>query len=700
MSETTSPDDDYEERKRRENERRLEQSAAGREIGKLPKVRSPRRRKRCERDLRKYLETYHASAFPLSWSDDHLEVIRDLEVAVLTGTLKAIALPRGSGKTTIIARAVLWAILYGHHAYVFVVAADEKKSKKLLKGLKTELESNPLLLADFPEAMHAIRKLERIANRAKGQTYQGEPTRIEWTDEQVVLPTIAGSPSSGAIIGVGAILAAVRGAQLTMPDGRVLRPSLFLIDDFQTRGSARSKLQCHERLKTITADILGMVGPGEALSALCACTVIHRGDAADQLLDRQANPEWGGVRKQLLESFPKRMDLWERYYEIRSDELRAGRDGSAATEFYRANRRRMRAGAKLVWAERFKPDELDALQHAMNLFFRDEEAFWSEYQNDPRDALANEESPLAPEDVAHPDRLNSLERRTLPVEATKLVAFVDVQQTMLWYGLLAVAEDFSGWLVDYGAWPDQGREYFTLADARETLEDRFPRAAVEGRIYAGLSACVDLLVGREWPVQGGGVSRVDRLLIDAGNWTDTVYRYCRQSPHGSTVMPSHGRGLGPTQKPFAEYARKPGDRNGHHWQIPASRTRRGVRHALIDVNHWKSFVHARFAVPLGDPGAWSLWGKRAELHRMLGEHVCSEYCNLVTDQKSGRTVPVWSLRPEKPDNHLLDVLVGCAAAASIEGCRRPEHDTTGDSRRPPVKWSDVRRRKRSDGRDR
>ena len=69
------------------------------------------------------------------------------------------------------------------------------------------------------------------------------------------------------------------------------------------------------------------------------------------------------------------------------------------------------------------------------------------------------------------------------------------------------------------------------------------------------------------------------------------------------VMPSHGRFVGASSMPFSEYKRKPGDRVGLNWRIPNVQGKRAVRHVVFDTNYWKSFVHARLAVPMGDRGA-------------------------------------------------------------------------------------------------
>jgi len=68
---------------------------------------------------------------------------------------------------------------------------------------------------------------------------------------------------------------------------------------------------------------------------------------------------------------------------------------------------------------------------------------------------------------------------------------------------------------------------------------------------------------------------------------------------------------------------------------------------------------------MGDPGGLSLFGQKPEPHRLLSEHLTSEY--RVRTEGRGRTVDEWKLRVEGLDNHWLDGLVGCAVAASMQG---------------------------------
>ena len=108
---------------------------------------------------------------------------------------------------------------------------------------------------------------------------------------------------------------------------------------------------------------------------------------------------------------------------------------------------------------------------------------------------------------------------------------------------------------------------------------------------------------------------------------------------------------------------------GHNWRMPTIKGRRAIRHVVFDANYWKSFIYARLDVAMGDPGGLSLFGDRAELHRLFIEHLLSEY--RVKTEGRGRVVDEWKQRPERSDNHWWDGIVGCAVAASMLGAALP-----------------------------
>lgn len=686
--EETSGARSYEDRRNAERDRQAEQSLAGRDIGQLPEVVNPDRKAACERNFQLFCESYFPETYALAWSPDHLKVIEKIETAVLRGGLFALALPRGSGKTTITESAALWSMLYGHREFVVLIGATESAALELLDSLKTELEVNERLAEDFPEVCYPVAQLEGIANRCAGQLYKGERTRITWTSNEIVLPTVEGSKASGIIVRVAGITGRIRGMKFKRSDGRSVRPSLVIIDDPQTSESAGSLEQTRKRVRVLAGDILGLAGPGQKISGIMPCTIIRPGDMADIILNRNTHPDWNGEKTRMVYRFPTNMKLWEEYAEIRAEALRTEGNFQKATEFYLANREAMDAGAEVSWEARFNHDEVSALQHAMNLKFQDEAAFQSEYQNDPLPDDTADDSLLSVDEICA--KINGLARRRVPLKCDRLTMFVDVQKALLFYVVIAWAEDFTGAVIDYGSWPDQHRHEYSLADANPSIQTLFPKAGFEGALYAALSALTDECLGREWEREDGAVLKIERALVDA-NWgqsTDVVYQFCRQSSHAGVILPSHGRYVGASSKPMTEYRKQQGDRLGFNWMIPNVAGKRAIRHVIYDTNYWKSFIHARLAVPVGDKGSLTLYGRIPGAHQLFAEHLTAEY--RVKTQGRGRTVDEWKLKPQSHDNHFLDCVAGCAVCGSMLGASLPETFPAKLDRKPMIRLSDKR----------
>jgi hypothetical protein len=273
--------DPYEKLKERARARNVAIATAGRDIGELPEIADPERKAKAAANFRYFCECYFPLTFHLAWSDDHLKVINRIEQAVLRGGLFSMAMPRGSGKTTICECACIWAVLNGHREFVCLIGSDEGHACDMLESIKMELDGNELLLADYPEVVFPIQSLDGIANRCNGQLYKGERTHIGWTAKEIVLPTMPGSIASGAIIKVAGITGRIRGMKYKRSDGRTVRPTLVVIDDPQTDESARSLSQCATRESILAGAILGLSGPGKKISGIMPCTVSH----AERILD-------------------------------------------------------------------------------------------------------------------------------------------------------------------------------------------------------------------------------------------------------------------------------------------------------------------------------------------------------------------------------------------------------------------------------
>jgi hypothetical protein len=663
----------YERHKERAAARQSQISEDGRDIATdLPQITDTDLRIRVAGSLRLFCELCLPERFGLSWSNDHIKALTKMERAVLDGGSFAIAMARGSGKTTMVIAAVLWAILCGHKKYVALIGCDRDAATKLLDGIKVELETNDILLDLFPEAVHPIRRLEGIANRCRGQLFRGERTYIRWTAKHIQFASIPanGEPTGtaiAAIIETAGIRGKIRGMQQALPTGRIARPDAYVVDDPQTDSSADSRKQVKSRLDVITGTCPGLAGPGQKISGFCTCTVIKPDDVADQLLNPQKFPDFQGERFKLIYAWPENTDLWEEYSTIYRESMAMGEGFGRCNAFVRKHWEDMHAGAEVAWDTRHRDDEVSALQHAYNLLFRLGDTFWSEYQNQPT-SEEDDEDLLSVDQIQA--RTNGYERYTISPDANLLTTYIDVQGECLYYVVLASqSRTFSGWIVDYGAWPKQTAVYFTKRTLNRKLSRHYPGAGREGRIKQGILDLVNYLCTREWLMLDQTPIRISQIGIDAawGPATRIVQAAALESPHRSLILPTFGRALEAKDLPMELWTPKPGEQLGIGYSI---RPRKGGgTYGLLDVNYWKSFVHSRFSTSPGDKGSLTLFAPElVTTHRMLAEH-CRSETRSETVYKANRTVQIWTQSASRPDNDLFDCIAGAFAMAGIKGAR-------------------------------
>ena len=644
---------------------RIQERAAARDVGPLPKIKKPRRRSAAKKSLLQFCQRYYKPAFFLPWAADHLTVIDQIEKSITAGGLFAFAMPRGSGKTTLCRVAAIWSILYGYRRWVIVIGSSESAAHQLVRAIKTDLTFNQDLIDDFPESVGIMAQLGGEARRAGGQLLNGKPTAAEWTATRIKFPTVPRSRASAAIISASGITGQIRGQVDSSATGEVIRPDLAVIDDPQTFESARSPDQTARRAATINADILGLAGPGRRIAGFCPCTVITAGDLAERLLSRDTSPHWHGRRMAMLNAEPADDKKWTVYKELWEDDLRRDVESNRATEFYKANQAAMDQGAEAAWPARKHDDELTAIEHAMRLKFRNEIAFYAEYQNEPKIAEAGEKTLLSAGEITR--KQLAVPKGIVPGEYSYLTAGVDIQKTCLFYAVFAWRQDFTGHLVSYGIYPEQTARYPTLREITRTLQHAAPGTTYEAALTEGLDQLISKI--SSYKNEAGDDQPADQILVDSGYATATVNTFCRRHAITPRIMPSKGFGVTAAQSPFEDRETKRGDRSGNAWRQRLAKAGGRTRYCLIDTNYWKSFLHDRWLQPIGEAGALTIHKAEPANHQALADNMHAESRQSVSGR--GRRVDEWKVKPGRPDNHWFDCSVLAAVAAAMAGASLP-----------------------------
>jgi hypothetical protein len=145
----------------------------------------------------------------------HRDLFKDLKDASINRPKRiAIAAPRGHAKTTLVSLAyVLWCAVYAREQYILLISATKELAAGLLKNVKNELQTNSLLLQDFPEVCYPP---------------GARPAPKPWRDNQIVLRNKVAFKALGAN-------QAVRGTK-----HGPFRPTLIVVDDLEDQEQVRS----------------------------------------------------------------------------------------------------------------------------------------------------------------------------------------------------------------------------------------------------------------------------------------------------------------------------------------------------------------------------------------------------------------------------------------------------------------------------
>lgn len=269
-----------------------------------------------------------------------------------SGQRDALAAPRGEAKSTKVSMSfVLWCVVTGAKWYAVIVMDAFEQAAEMLEAIKAELEANPRLQSDFPEACG-----------------QGKVWRAG------VIVT-----ASGRKVEAFGSAKKIRGRR-----HGAHRPDLAVMDDIENDENVTTPAQRDKLQKFVTASVLNLGPPDDSMDAILIGTVLHYDSVLARFLK---NPLWNRKVFKAIIQWPNRMDLWEQFEGLLLHAETPQQGEAAAMALYRSSQAEMDQGAVVSWP---------ALRPLPKLMIRrareGHSAFDSEQQNDP---VAGEDAPFA-----------------------------------------------------------------------------------------------------------------------------------------------------------------------------------------------------------------------------------------------------------------------------------------------------------------
>jgi predicted phage terminase large subunit-like protein len=229
-----------------------------------------------------------------------------------------------------------------------------------LSDIKRELESNELLMRDFPEICELGRK----------------PAPARWSQREIITRN-----------GIK-VLALGTGQQIRGRRNLEARPSLIIMDDIEPGDAVQNPESVYKLNDWVTKSVLK--SGTTKTNMLCVGTIHNYGSLLAQLTSPNAYPGWNKRIYRSVVSWSEAGNLWEQWIRIYNhQDAYGGEEGpTAARKFYEANEAAMLQGAQVLWPASKSYYDLMVMRERDGYI-----SFDSEMQNEPvnpRDCPFNE----------------------------------------------------------------------------------------------------------------------------------------------------------------------------------------------------------------------------------------------------------------------------------------------------------------------
>lgn len=642
----------------------------------IPPPANIQRRLKAEKNAKCWLNTYFANVFSEEWTDDRIAMLYSIIDAALYGGDQAIAGPRGEGKTTIATHAALFLMVKRLSIFPVVIGKSQTKAQLELKAIKEQLQQNELFIADYPEIGVPMKLIGGWSSRARMQTVLGSHTNVEIASDHVAFPMIYQdqlnnwpidiTPSScGQVLYCLGIDGPVRGTKF-----RNLRPTLAIIDDIEDREAAESEIQIEKNEQIIEQDIGGLGASAERIPRVMVCTVQNRRCIAYRFTDPSIKPSWRGKRYRKMIKPPNRMDLVDKYIEMRQSRAATDPDAREAFRFWKDNQKEIEDNCEVSNKNSYsrklhadgEPLELSAIHAYFNRVADvGKKAVATEIDNDPPEEDTFKETGIEPRRIQL--KLSGYDRKIVPPGAILLTQGIDCRKVALHWVVRAWFPDGSASTIDYGIHEVRG----TVYGSEEGIDIAIRRAILE-RIEATRETRYERHDASDDTLQ------VDLTLVDAGWQTEAVYGAIYESGAGVMPVMGFGKSAGCTQANFSAVQRSTVDKQpGDGWFL----SRKGrIWLVCADADRWKQWEHNRWMTPEDQPGCMTIYGQPSDHPDRLSEDSKNHhsYARHITNEKEvekpfkgGAIKRVWVQRSD--NNHWLDASYYSCVAASMRGIK-------------------------------